>query len=90
LIFILVGLDLNQVIYLGILLGLDSSRSPPSTQIDPFYLTPIQLYLLVESVLYKLDVPMYKKGLLPEAKKSPGLACFCLARPPYLSFYPVG
>jgi hypothetical protein len=60
LIFILLGLDLNQVIYLEILLGSDSFISPPLTQIDPFYLTRIQLYLLVESVLYKLDVPVYK------------------------------
>jgi hypothetical protein len=60
LIFILLGLDLNRVLYLGILLGSDSFRSPP-TQIDTFYLTRIQLYLLVESVLYKLDVLVYKK-----------------------------
>jgi hypothetical protein len=40
---------------------LDSFRSPPSTRIDPFYLTQIQLYLFVELVLYKLDVPVYKK-----------------------------
>jgi hypothetical protein len=64
LIFILLGLDLNRVLYLGILFGSNSFRSPPSTRIDPFYLTQIQLYLLVESVLYKLDVPVYiNKGL---------------------------
>jgi hypothetical protein len=61
LIFILLGLDLNRVLYLGILLSSDPFRSPPSTQTYPLYLTQIQLYLLVESVLYKLDVPMYKK-----------------------------
>jgi hypothetical protein len=36
LIFILLGLDLNWVLYLGIFLGSDSFRSPPSTWIDPF------------------------------------------------------
>jgi hypothetical protein len=61
LIFILLGLDLNRVLYLGIPLGSDSFRSPPSTQIGPFYLTWSQLYLLVELVLYKLDVPVYRK-----------------------------
>jgi hypothetical protein len=59
--FILLGLDLNRVLYLGIFLGSDSFRSPPSAWIDPFYLTRIQLYLFFESVLYKLDVPVYKK-----------------------------
>jgi hypothetical protein len=61
LIFILPGLDLKWVLYLGILLRSNSFRSPPSTRVDPFYLTQIQLYLLIESILYKLDVPMYKK-----------------------------
>jgi hypothetical protein len=61
LIYILLGLDFNRVLCLGILLGSDSFRFPPSTQIDPFYLTQIQFYLLVGSVLYKLDVPVYKK-----------------------------
>jgi hypothetical protein len=61
LIFILLGLDFNRVLYLGIFLVSDSFRSPPSTRIDPFYLTQIQLYLLVKLVLYKLDMPMYKK-----------------------------
>jgi hypothetical protein len=60
LIYILLGLDLNRVLCLGILLGSDSLRFPPSTQIDPFYLTWIQLYLLVASVSQKLDVPVYK------------------------------
>jgi hypothetical protein len=36
LIFILLGLDLNRVLYIGILLGSDSFISPPSTRIDPF------------------------------------------------------
>jgi hypothetical protein len=40
---------------------LDSFRSPPSSQTDPLYLTRIQLYLLIKSVLYKLDVLVYKK-----------------------------
>jgi hypothetical protein len=31
-------------------------------------LTRIQLYLLVESVLYKLDVPVYKKGSYPKQR----------------------
>jgi hypothetical protein len=61
LIFILLDPYLNRVLYLGIFLVSDSFRSPPSIQIDPSYLTRIQLYLLVESVSYKLDVPMYKK-----------------------------
>jgi hypothetical protein len=61
LIFTQLSLDLNQVLYLRIFLGSDSFRSPPSTRIDPSYLTWIQVYLLVESVLYKLDVPIYKK-----------------------------
>jgi hypothetical protein len=61
LIFILLGLDLNWALYLGIFLVSDSFRSPPSTRIDPSYLTRIQLYLLVESGSYKLDIPMYKK-----------------------------
>jgi hypothetical protein len=60
------GLDLNRVLYLGIFLSLDSFRSPPSTWIDPFYLTQIQFYLLVESVLYKFDVPVYKKVSYPK------------------------
>jgi hypothetical protein len=66
LIFILLGLDLNRLLCLEILLGSDSFRSPPSTRIDPFYLTRIHLYLLVGSVLYKLDVPMYKKVPYPK------------------------
>jgi hypothetical protein len=68
LIFILLGLDLNQVLYLGILLGSASFRSPPSTRTNPLYLTQIQLYLLVESVLYKLDVPVYKKVYYPKQR----------------------
>jgi hypothetical protein len=68
LIFILLGFDLNRVLYLGILLGSDSYRSPPSTWIDRLYLTLIQLYLHVESVLYKLDVPMYKKVSYPKQR----------------------
>jgi hypothetical protein len=68
LIFILLGLDLNRVLYLGILLGSASFRSPPSTQTNPLYLTQIQLYLLVESVLYKLDVPVYKKVYYPKQR----------------------
>jgi hypothetical protein len=31
------------------------------SQTDPLYLTRIQLYLLIKSVLYKLDVLVYKK-----------------------------
>jgi hypothetical protein len=61
LIFILLGLDLNRVLYLEILLGSNSFRSPPSTRTNPLYLIWIQLYLLVESVLYKLDAHVYKK-----------------------------
>jgi hypothetical protein len=68
LIFILLGLDLNWVIYLRIFLGSNYFRSSPSTWIDPFYLTRIQLYLLVKSVLYKLDVPMYKKVSYPKQR----------------------
>jgi hypothetical protein len=68
LIFILLSLDLNQVLYLGISLGLDSFRSPPSTRIDPSYLTRIQLYLLAELVLYKLDVLVYKKVTYPKKR----------------------
>jgi hypothetical protein len=68
LIFILLGLDLNQALYRGILLGSDSFRSPPSTQTDPLYLILIQLYLHVESVLYKLDVPLYKKLSYPKQR----------------------
>jgi hypothetical protein len=78
LIFILLGLDLNRVIYIGILLGSDSFRSPPSTQIDPFYLTQIQLYLLVESVLYKLDVPVYKNVSYPKQRSLLVLHIFVL------------
>jgi hypothetical protein len=78
LIFILLSLDLNRVLYLGILLGLDSFRSPPSTQIDPFYLTQIQLGLLVESILYKLDVPVYKKVSYPKQRSLPVLHVFVL------------
>jgi hypothetical protein len=85
LIFIILGLDSNRVIYLGIFLGLDSFRSPPSTWIDPFYLTQIQLHLLVESVLYKVDVAVYKRSLT--RSKEASLSCmFCPARPPYQSF----
>jgi hypothetical protein len=47
LIFILLGLDLNHVLYLETLLGSDSFRSPPSTRIDPFYLTWIQFISLL-------------------------------------------
>jgi hypothetical protein len=78
LIFILLGLDLNRVLYLGILLGSDSFRSPPSTWIDPFYLTRIQLYLLVELVLYKLDVPVYKKVSYPKQRSLLVLHVFVL------------
>jgi hypothetical protein len=89
LIFILLGHDLNQVLFPGILLGSDSFSSPPSTQIDPFYLTQTQLYLPVGLVLYKLDIPVYKKVTYPKQRS---LLVFhgCLARPPYPSFYPVG
>jgi hypothetical protein len=81
LIFILLGLDLNQVLYLGIFLGSDSFKSSPSTRIDPFYLTQIQLYLLVESVLYKHDVPMYKKVSLPKQRSLLVLYIFVLPGP---------
>jgi hypothetical protein len=66
LIFILLGPDLNRALYLGILLGSDSFRSPPSTWTGHLYLTKIQLYLLVESFLYKLDVPVYKNVSYPK------------------------
>jgi hypothetical protein len=78
LIFSLLGLDLNQVLYLGILLGSDSFRSPPSTWIDPFYLTQIQLYQFIESVLYKLDVPVYKKVSYPKQRSILVLHIFVL------------
>jgi hypothetical protein len=78
LIFILLGLDLNWVLYLGIFLGLDSFRSPPSTWIDPFSLTWIQLHLLVESVLYKLDGPIYKKVSYPKQRSLLVLHVFVL------------
>jgi hypothetical protein len=68
LIIILLGLDLNRVLYLGILLGSNSFRPPPSTWTDPLYLTQIQLYLRVESILYKLDVPVHKKVSYPKQK----------------------
>jgi hypothetical protein len=77
LIFILLGLDLNWVLY-GVLLGLNSFSSPPSTQIDPFYLTWIQLYLLVESILCKLDVPVYKKVSYPKQRSLLVLHIFVL------------
>jgi hypothetical protein len=89
LIFILLGLDLNWVLYLGILLGSDSFGSPPSTQIDPFYLTRIQHYLLVESVLYKLDVPTYKNVSYPKQRSL--LVLHVLSCPASLpDFYLVG
>jgi hypothetical protein len=78
LIFILLGLDLNWVLYLGIFLGSDSFRSYPSTQVDPFYLTRIQLYLLVESILYKLDAPVYKKVSYPKERRPLVLHIFVL------------
>jgi hypothetical protein len=90
LIFILLSLDLNWDIYLGILFGSDSFRPPPSTRIDPFYLTRIQLYFPVESVLYEHDVPMYKKVSYPKQSSLLILHIFCLVWPPYPSFYPVG
>jgi hypothetical protein len=55
-----------------------SFRSPPSTQVDPFYLTQIQLYLLVESVLYKFDVPMYKNVSYPKQRNLHVLHVFVL------------
>jgi hypothetical protein len=78
LIFILLGLDLNWVLCLGILHGSDSFRSPTSTRIDPFYLTRIQLYLLVGSFLYKLDVPVYKKVSYPKRRSLLVLHIFVL------------
>jgi hypothetical protein len=79
LIFIPLSLDLNRVRYLGIFLVSDSFRSPPSTRIDPSYLTKIKLYLLVESVSYKLDVPVYKRSLT-RSKEVP-LRCMFLSCP---------
>jgi hypothetical protein len=76
LIFILLGLDLNRVLYLGIFLVSNSFRSP-STRIDPSYNTRIQLYLL-ESVLYKLDVPVYKKISSPKQRSLLALRVFVL------------
>jgi hypothetical protein len=81
LIFILLALDLNRVLYLGTFLGSDSTKSPPSTRIDPFYLTQIQLYLLIESVLYKLDVPVYKKVSYPKQRSFLILYVFFLPGP---------
>jgi hypothetical protein len=78
LIFILLSLDLHRVLYIGILLGSDSFRSLPSPQIDPFYLIRIQLYLLVESVLYKLVVPVYKKVSYPKQRSLLVLHVFIL------------
>jgi hypothetical protein len=78
LIFILPDLDLNRVLYLGIFLGSDSFRSPPSTRIDHFYLTRIQLYLLIKSVLHKLDVPIYKKVSHPKQRSLLVLHVFIL------------
>jgi hypothetical protein len=46
--------------------------------IDPSYLNRIQLYLLVESVLYKLDVPMYKKVSYPKQRSILVLHVFVL------------
>jgi hypothetical protein len=78
LIFILLGLDLNRVLYLGILIDSYSFRSPPSTRIDRFYLTQIQLYLLVESVLYKLDVLVYKNVSYPKQRNLLALHVFVM------------
>jgi hypothetical protein len=78
LIFIPLGLDLNRVLCLGIFIVLDSFRSLPSTRIDPSYLTRIQLCLLVESVLYKLDVPVYKKVSYPKQRSPLVLNVFVL------------
>jgi hypothetical protein len=78
LIFSLLGLDLHRVLYLGILLGSVSFRSPAMTWIDPFHLTWIQLYLLVESVLYKLNVPMQKKVSYPKQRSLHVLHIFVL------------
>jgi hypothetical protein len=80
LIFTQLSLDLNWVLYLRIFLGSDSFRSPPSTRIDPSYLTRIQVYLLVESVLYKLDVPVYKKVSYPKQRCHFVLHIFVLPR----------
>jgi hypothetical protein len=52
LIFILLGLDLNRVHYLGILLGSDSFTSP-STWIGPFYLTQSCMFLSCPSSLHE-------------------------------------
>jgi hypothetical protein len=78
LIFILLGLDLNRVLYHGISLGSDSFRSPPSTRIDPSYLTWIKLYLFVDSVLHKLEVPCTKMFLT--RRKEVSLSCTFLTR----------
>jgi hypothetical protein len=78
LIFILLDLDLNWVLHLGIFLGSNSFRSPPSTQSDPSYSTQIQLHLLAESVLYKLDVLMYKKVSYPNQRSFLVLHVFVL------------
>jgi hypothetical protein len=45
---------------------------------DPLYLTQIQLYLLVESVLYKFDVPVYKEVSYPKQRSLPVLHVFVL------------
>jgi hypothetical protein len=78
LIFILLGLDLNRVFYLGIFLVSDSFRSPLSTRIDPSYLTRIQLYLLVESVSYKQDVLVYTMVSYPKQRTPLALHIFVL------------
>jgi hypothetical protein len=78
LIFVLLGLDLNRFLCLGILLGSDTFGFSPSTQLDPFYLTRIQLCPLVGSVLYKLDVTMYKKVPYPKHRSLLVLHIFVL------------
>jgi hypothetical protein len=98
LIIILLSLDLNRVLYLGISFGSNSFRSPPLAWTDPSYLIQIQLYSLLNQSCIKLMSPCTKRSLT--WSKEVSLPCTFLPCPaslpesllgrvtPYLISYP--
>jgi hypothetical protein len=77
LIFILLGLDLNRVLYVGIFLGSNSFNSPPSTRIDLFIWLRINFISLLNRSCINMMFPCIKRSLTQTKEVS--LSCMFLS-----------
>jgi hypothetical protein len=74
---IFIRLNLNQVLYLGIILGSDSFSFPPSTQINPFIWLRFNFISLLNGSCRNLMFPCTKRSLTQSKEVS--LSCMFLS-----------